>query len=133
MLEDSPAVFSRPSPPFSARLNCAAGILLKVHVGQCSNGGSMAEGRKAARGSDGLRFFGGFNARGNDPQHAAVQQSADDAVLAARVCAQRARAEVQGGAQISAAVSMGMVLCSRSTQIAWCPELRAMRAMSGRP
>src|SRR5882724_4221730 len=36
----------------------------------------------------------------------------------------------RAAAQMSAAVSIGMVLCSRSTQMAWCPELRAIRAMS---
>src|SRR5258708_19601178 len=48
--------------------------LLKIQVSQCGNRGSMAEGREAARGNDILRFFGGFNARADDPHPPPLQQ-----------------------------------------------------------
>jgi hypothetical protein len=71
--------------------------LLEIQVSESSNGGSVAERRKAARRNDILRFFGSFYARRDDTQDAAVQQSADDAVLAFGYARKGGQAEVKGG------------------------------------
>src|SRR5882762_781464 len=73
------------------------GHLLKIEMSQCGNGGSMAEWRKAARGNDILRCFGGFDARSDDSQHAAVQQPADDAILAFGYAREGRKAEIESG------------------------------------
>src|SRR5439155_136596 len=62
---------------------------------QRGNGGSVAERRKAARGNDILRLFGGFDARSDDSQHAAVQQPPDDAILAFGYARERRKAEIE--------------------------------------